>query len=114
MSQKRLGNTALSLQFLGFSKVIRFILIRPFNLTNAISMCFKPVSLPDQLIDECRAFALSVFVLLAEDELVDVRDQLDGLADDEEDGDRDLKRIVQGRFYEALICSVYSCVTFSK
>ena len=56
-------------------------------------MCFKPVSLPDQLIDECRAFALSVFVLLAEDELVDVRDQLDGLADDEEDGDRDLKQV---------------------
>jgi hypothetical protein len=47
--------------------------------------------LPDQLIDECCAFALSVFVLLAEDELVHVRNQLDGLADDEQDGDRNLK-----------------------
>jgi hypothetical protein len=47
--------------------------------------------LPDQLIDECRAFALSIFVFLAEDELVHVRNQLDGLADDEQNGDRNLQ-----------------------
>ena len=48
---------------------------------------------PDELVDEGGAAgALHVLVLLAEDQLVDVRNQLDGLADDEQDGDGNLKR----------------------
>jgi hypothetical protein len=43
---------------------------------------------PDELIDECGAAgALHVLVLLAENELVDIRNQLDRLAHDEQDGD---------------------------
>jgi hypothetical protein len=43
---------------------------------------------PDELIDECGAAgALHVLILLTQDELVDIRNQLDRLAHDEQDGD---------------------------
>ena len=75
-----------------------FVSIIPRNPINYLKMKSDKISrvcsvvvLPDELVDEWwAAGALSVNVLLADDQLIHVRNELHRLAHDEQDGDRNL------------------------